>query len=264
MRRHAFRGRGRARLLVLGIALLTVAAACSSSPSTSTDGSLSGSLTVSAAASLKEAFTAIGNAFEQAHPAVDITINFGASSTLAQQILDDAPVDVFAAADEATMKKVSDAGQTQGTPTIFATNSHEIIVRKGNPSKITSLADLASPGLIFVSCAPTVPIGAYSAQSLAKAGVAVTPSSLEPDVKGIVSKVSSGEADAGIVYATDVRATKGATDGVAIPSEFNVSARYPIAAVSSGSNDRAATAWIAFVTGAEGQSILQSYGFGTR
>ena len=136
-------------------------------------------------------------------------------------------------------------------------------VRKGNPSKIASLSDISKPGLIYVTCAPQVPIGKYSAQVLQKAGVTVAPASLEPDVKSIVAKVTAGEADAGIVYATDVSATQGAAEGVVIPTDVNVTAHYPIAAVSTSTNRTAAQAWIAFVSGTEGQAILKNYGFGS-
>jgi molybdate transport system substrate-binding protein len=190
-------------------------------------------------------------AFEKAHRGVKVTVNFGASSTLAQQIIDGAPIDVFASADEANMTKVSDAKLLSDAPTLFATNSLEIIVRKGNPSKIASLSDISKPGLIYVTCAPQVPIGKYSAQVL------------EPDVKSIVAKVTAGEADVGIVYATDVSATQSAAEGVVIPTDVNVTADYPIATVSSSTNRAAAQAWIAFVRGAEGQAILKSYGFGS-
>ena len=223
---------------------------------------MSGSLTVSAASSLQGAFTDIKTAFETANRGVKVTINFGASSTLAQQIIDGAPIDVFASADEANMTKVSDAKMLSDAPTLFAANSLEMIVRKGNPSKITSLSDLSKSGLIYVTCAPEVPIGKYSAQVLQKAGVTVSPSSLEPDVKGIVAKVSAGEADAGIVYATDVTATNGAADGVPIPANVNVIAKYPIASISSSTKSAVAEAWIAFVVGSEGQDILRRYGFG--
>jgi len=245
--------------------VMVVAVACgpSDSSSSASGDSLSGSLVASAAASLQGAFTDMKSAFELAHPDVTVTVNFGASSTLAQQIIDGAPIDVFASADEANMAKVSDAKLLSDAPTLFATNSLEIIVRKGNPSKIASLSDISKPGLIYVTCAPQVPIGTYSAQVLQKAGVTVAPASLEPDVKSIVAKVTAGEADAGIVYATDVSATQGAAEGVVIPTDVNVTAHYPIAAVSTSTNRTAAQAWIAFVSGTEGQAILKNYGFGS-
>lgn len=254
---------------ILGSSLLTLVAvvvvACGPSDSTSNDSgtSLAGSLTVSAAASLQGAFTDIEVAFEKAHPRLNVTVNFGASPTLAQQIIDAAPVDVFASADEATMEKVADEKLLNGAPTIFATNSLEIIVRKGNPSKITSLTDLSTSRLLYVTCAPEVPIGKYAGQVLQKAALTVRPASFEPDVKGIVAKVASGEADAGIVYATDINATKGAAEGVVIPPNANITAEYPIARISTSANSAAAQAWIAFVTSNEGRAILRGYGFGT-
>ena len=249
--------------LLLAVSLVAVACGSSSNRSSTTaPDSLSGSLTISAASSLQGAFTDLKAAFEKAHPRVNVTVNFGASSTLAQQIIDAAPIDVFASADEANMTKVSNEKLLTGTPIIFATNSLEIIVRKGNASKISSLADLSKSGLVYITCAPEVPIGKYGAQVLQKAGVKVSPASLEPDVKGIVAKVTAGEADAGIVYATDISATNGAADGVVIPADVNVIAKYPIAALSTSTNSTAAQAWVAFVTGTEGQSVLKNYGFG--
>jgi molybdate transport system substrate-binding protein len=249
-------------ILVL-LAVSTTACGFSTTSSPASDGSVTGSLTVSAASSLQGAFTDMKTAFEKANRGVKVTVNFGASSTLAQQIIDGAPIDVFASADEANMTKISDAKLLSDAPTLFATNSLEVIVRKGNPSKIASLSDISEPGLIYVTCATQVPIGKYSAQVLQKAGVTVAPASLEPDVKSIVAKVIAGEADAGIVYATDVIATQGAAEGVVIPTDVNVTADYPIAAVSTSTNRAAAQAWIALVRGIEGQAILKGYGFGS-
>jgi molybdate transport system substrate-binding protein len=257
----------RAGLAVTLACLTFLTVSCGPSASSSeterSGGSLSGSVTVSAAASLQGVFIEIKTAFVNTYPDVDVTLNFGASSTLAQQIIDAAPVDVFASADEANMAKVAAAGLLSRLPTTFATNSLEIIVRRGNPSKIAELGDLSQSGLVYITCAPEVPIGAYGAQVLRKAGVTVNPASLEPDVKSIVAKVSSGEADAGIVYATDITATKSAASGVAIPTEFNVTANYPIAPISSSRRTAQAQAWIDFVTGPEGQGILRANGFGT-
>jgi molybdate transport system substrate-binding protein len=241
-------------------------AGCGTGPGGDGDGTatagISGNLSISAAASLQGAFTKMAAAFEDAHPQVSVSINFGASSTLARQIVDGAPVDVFASADQANMTKVADAELLSDIPTIFATNSLEIIVRKGNPSGIGSLADLAETGLIYVTCAPEVPIGRYAAESLLEAGVTVNPASFEPDVKGIVTKVSSGEADAGIVYRTDVLAAGDTAAGVAIPDQFDVRATYPQAVLTGSPNETAAIAWMSFVAGAEGQAILRAYGFG--
>ena len=255
-RRSRFRSIG-LLLGALALALVSVGTTACGPASDSTS-----SLTISAASSLQGAFTDLRTQFEASHPQVAVTINFGASSTLAQQIIAGAPVDVLASADEANMSKVRDANLLAGDPTVFATNTLEIIVGRGNPSKISTLADLTRPGTIYVTCAPNVPIGRYSEQIFAKAGLTSTPASLEPDVKGIVTKVISGEADAGIVYATDVAATEGAADGIEIPVDANVVAIYPIAPIAGSPNGGAAQAWIDFVMGPDGRSILEAHGFG--
>ena len=157
-----------------------------------------------AAASLAAAYTEIGDAFETEHPGANVVLSFDASSALVTQINEGAPADVFASADEANMTKLTDAGGNAGEPQIFATNSLQIIVGSGNPKGITGVADLAQPGLLYVTCAPEVPIGKYAAEVLTAANVTVTPVSFEQNVKGIVTKVTADEADAGIVYKTDV------------------------------------------------------------
>ncbi len=226
-----------------------------------TDSGLTGTLTVSAAASLTDVFGAVRTAFAAIHPDVRVTINFAASSTLATQLLDGAPVDVLASADEATMTKV--AGLLDGPPVTFATNSLQIIVPKGNPQDITGLPDLARPDVVYVTCSAEVPIGRYAARVLESAGVTVRPKSLEPDVRGIVAKVVAGEADAGIVYATDVTATRGATTGIDLPPTLDVTTTYPIASVRSATNAAGARAWIDFLLSPEGRAILRDRGFGT-
>ena len=254
---------GRRRAVVAGLLLaplVLIGCGGAGGRSTGEEGTVAGALTVSAAASLTDAFTAVKVAFAAAHPDVRVTINFGASSTLATQILDGAPVDVFASADETTMARVDD--RLAGPPVTFATNSLQVIVAEDNPKGIVDLADLARPGVVYVTCATDVPIGRYAAQVLERAGVKVTPRSLEPDVKGIVAKVVAGEADAGIVYATDVAATRGAATGVDIPTALNVTATYPIASLRASTNTMAARAWIDFLLSPEGRAILTSRGFG--
>jgi molybdate transport system substrate-binding protein len=216
-------------------------------------------ITVAAASSLTGAFTEAKAEFEAAHPGTTINLSFAGSSALAQQILDGAPIDVFASADNDTMGKV--AAQTAGGPSTFTTNTLEIMVTRGNPLGIASLADLSRPGLIYITCPPEVPIGRYAAQALTSAGVTVTPRSLEPDVKGIVTKITAGEADAGIVYATDVVAAGDRATGVAIPMNQNVMASYPIARMERAKHNTTAAAWVDFIEGAEGQSILTRFGF---
>lgn len=252
----------RVTIVVLLLAAL-VLLGCGRTAGRTTDatGVLAGTLTVSAAASLTDAFGAVRTAFTALHPDVRVTINFAASSTLATQLLDGAPVDVFASADEATMTRV--AGLLGGPPITFATNSLQIIVPKGNPQGITGLADLARPDVVYVACSAEVPIGRYAARALQSVGVTVRPRSLEPDVKGIVAKVVAGEADAGIVYATDVTATRGAATGIVLPTEFAITATYPVASLRSATNAAAAGAWIDFLLSPEGRAILRDRGFGT-
>jgi len=216
---------------------------------------------VFAAASLTESFNEIGTAFTTEHPDSKVTFSFDASSALVTQINQGAPADVFASADEANMTKLTDAGNNQGDPVVFATNKLEIIVAKGNPKGITSVADLAKSGVTFVTAAPEVPIGKYTQQVLDAAGVTVTPVSLEQNVKGIVTKVTTGEADAGIVYHTDVLAAGDKAQGVPIPDDINVIAKYPIVVTKESTNASTGTAFIDFVLSDQGQKILDAHGF---
>lgn len=173
--------------------------------------------------------------------------------------MEGAPADVFASADQANMQKVVDAGSVSSTA-VFASNRLQIVVGPGNPKGIRSLADLARPGLVVVLCAPAVPCGAYGAQALGRAGVTVHPASQEQDVKAVVSKVQLGEADAGIVYQTDVRAAGAAVQGVDIPADQNVPVEYPIAVLKRA--DPAAARFVDFVRSPAGQRILGGFGFG--
>jgi molybdate transport system substrate-binding protein len=223
-------------------------------------GSSSDSATVFAAASLTEAFTELGDAFAQQQPDVGLTFSFGSSSDLARQVVEGAPVDVFASADPANMAKVTDAGAASAEPTVFATNRAEIIVASGNPLDIAGVDDLSAADLVVVVCAPEVPCGTYAGAVFTKAGVDVTPDSYEGNVKAVATKVTLGEADAGIVYATDVLAAGDAASGIEIPDDINVIAEYPIVAVSD--NDVGRT-FIEFVTSPAGERILASHGFGS-
>jgi molybdate transport system substrate-binding protein len=223
----------------------------------------SGEVVVFAAASLTEAFSDIGDAFEAARPDTTVTFNFAGSSELAAQIVEGAPVDVFASADSPNMTKITDAGVHAGPPLPFATNRPEIIVAPGNPLGVTGVADLARPDLVVVTCAPEVPCGSYAADVFAAAGVDVEPASYERSVKAVVTKVELGEADAGIVYATDVAAADGEADGVEIPTDLGVLAEYPIVPLVSAPNPAAGREFISFVLGDEGQRILIDHGFGT-
>jgi len=220
-----------------------------------------GDVTVFAAASLTAAFTEIGDAFMAANPDAKVTFNFAASSELVTQIGEGAPADVFASADMGNMRKLTDAGNNATAPQVFATNSLAIIVNPGNPKGIVGVADLADENLILVVCAPEVPCGKYAAQIFESAGVTVTPKSLEENAKAVVSKVTLGEADAGIVYTTDVKAAGAKAAGVEIPADINVVAEYPIAVTKEAANVRGAQAFIDFVNGAQAQKILASCGF---
>src|SRR5688572_25905759 len=186
----------------------------------------SGAITVFAAASLTDAFNEIGTAFTAANPDASATFSFAGSSDLVAQINEGAPADVFASADQVNMTKLTDAAGNAGEPEIFATNLLEILVAPGNPEGITGVADLANEDLIVVTCAAEVPCGTYSQQIFDAAGVTVTPDSFEENVRGVASKVTLGEADAGVVYATDVLAAGDSAAGVEIPADINVVAQY--------------------------------------
>jgi molybdate transport system substrate-binding protein len=255
-------------LFVLSALFGLVVAGCgddSSEAASTTIGApkVTGDITVLAAASLTDSFKELGAAFEAANPGSNVTFSFAASSSLVTQINQGAPADVFASADTANMDKLTAANGAgvAAAPVTFATNKLQIIAGKGNPKGITAVADLAKTGLIYVTAAPEVPIGAYAKQVLDKAKVTVPPKSLEVDVKSIVNKVMLGEADAGIVYATDVKAAGDKAVGVVIPDELNVLATYPIAVTKATKNATAATAFAAFVVGTQGQTILAKNGF---
>ena len=258
--------------LVLTLATGMVLGACASekprpstvgSPSTtattSAAGMVTGDLTVLAAASLTDSFTELGKAFEAAHSGTKVTFSYDASSTLATQANNGAPADLFASADQTNMKKVTDTGNATD-PKVFAHNKLAILVKKGNPKKIMTLADFAKPGVTFVLCAAEVPCGKYGAQALAKAGVKAQPKSLEANVKAVVTKVTSGEVDAGIGYVTDAQAAASA-DGVTIDDQYNVVAEYPMAVLKQSKNANLAYAFLDYVLGPDAQKILAKYGF---
>jgi molybdate transport system substrate-binding protein len=218
-------------------------------------------ITVFAAASLSAAFAEVGDEFVREYPSTEVEFNFASSSRLATQIIEGAPADVFASADADNMTKLTDAGANASEPTVFATNLAEIIVGRGNPKGITGVADLANDELIVVQCAPEVPCGRYAERIFENAGVAVTPKSFEENVNAVVTKVTLGEADAGIVYRTDVLAVGADAEGVELPVAVNVVAQYPIVVTRDAANPDGAEAFVAFVGSDQGQEILSSYGF---
>lgn len=249
-------------LFLFASLLLTACGATAGGSATSPGGTnLHGTIKVFAAASLTESFQALGAAFEAVHPGVSVQFNFAGTPTLVTQIEQGAPADVFASADISNMDKVRTDGFIVAAPVVFAHNKLEIVVAAGNPKHIVSLTDLSRPGVIYISEGPTVPAGKYSLQVLAKAGVSVTPKSLETDVKSVVSKIELGEADAGIVYTTDVKSAGDKVEGIPIPDADNVIATYPMVEVKGSANSAAALAFIDYVRSAAGQAKLESFGF---
>jgi molybdate transport system substrate-binding protein len=216
-----------------------------------------GDLKVFAAASLTAAFTELGEQF-RANGGAKVTFNFAGSQALATQLREAAPADVFASADLTNMDKVEDL---VGAPRNFASNRLQIVVEQGNPRNVRRLQDLGNADLKVVLAAPDVPAGRYAAEALAKAEVTVRPVSEEDNVKAVVTKVSLGEADAGIVYVTDVTAGGDRVEGVDIPEDLNVVATYPIATVTASRNATQAQAFMDLVLSAEGQQILEHHGF---
>lgn len=216
-------------------------------------------LTVFAASSLKSAFDKIGQEFEAAQ-GIGTTFNYAGTQTLTSQLTQGAPADVFASADTAHMTTVDSAGLLSGPAMVFAHNKLEIAVAKGNPKSIETLADLARAGLVVVLADPSVPAGKYAAQALKNARITVHPASLEQQVSGVLSKIAIGDADAGIVYVSDI-VTSGLVDGVVIPDAQNVIADYPIAILKAAQNHAGATAFVNLVLSAEGQAILKAAGF---
>lgn len=250
------------RLLVSSVVLLGFAgASCGDDDSDSGSTAVSGEVVVFAASSLTEAFTEIGEAFRVENPDANVVFTFAGSGDLITQIGEGAPADVFASADDGNMTKLADAGEAAGDPVTIAKNTLQIIVEKGNPKAITGVADLAQAGLIVVLCADTVPCGKGAATVLKNAVVTIAPASLEDKVKGVVTKVTAGEADAGLVYVSDVKAAGDAAEGVAIPVDINVINNYPMVVTKEATNTVGAQAFIDFVASDAGQAILAKHGF---
>jgi len=258
--------RTRTRALALAITGVGLLAPLHSGRATATERrpprrSPSGTIVVSAASSLTDAFSRLGHDFERRDPAVRISFNFGASSTLATQIEQGAPADVFASADERTMAGLVREGLIRGRPARFAQNRLAIAVARRNPRRVRSLADTLRPGVTLVLCAPSVPCGAFARQAYARAGLRVGAVPTGLNVRDTLSKVTLGEADAAVVYVTDVEAARGAVTGVSIPPAENVPARYPIGVVAGSSHLTAATVFAAYVRSAAGQATLRRFGF---
>jgi molybdate transport system substrate-binding protein len=258
------------RLLAVASVPALVVAACgdddddagsSTTEATPEESTLEGDITVFAAASLTDAFTELGTTFESENPDVSVEFNFGASSALREQILAGAPADVFASANTSNMDQVVDGGAASG-PEDFVTNLLEIAVPAGNEAGITGLDDFANSDLLIGLCAEEAPCGEFGREALANAGVTPSIDTNEPDVRSLLTKVEAGDLDAGIVYVTDVMAAGDTVEGVEIPTEENVVASYPIAALTDAANRDTAGAFVEFVLSDEGEETLQSYGFG--
>jgi len=247
-------------LVALGVAL----SACGGMSTGSSGSSVAESTTVTvfAASSLKGSFSAIGAAFEADNPGVTVTFNFGPSSGLATQITQGAPADVFASASQKTMDAVS-AASLAVSPQVFAVNSLAIATPVQQSVEVLSLADLAKPGVKVAVCQKVVPCGAAAHALFEQNKLSVTPSTEEVDVKAVLTKVQLGEVDAGVVYVTDVKSAQGSVTGIIIPAEYNVTTRYPIAALltSSGSASATATDFVDYVLSPAGQQVLLSAGF---
>ena len=262
--RKQFRLAGALATVVAVVGFTTVGTAVADAPRAGSKKSvkLSGSITVSAAASLTDVFTAMGADFQKMHKGTSVTFNFAASSALAAQIQGGAPADVFASADGANMQKVVSTGQVTADPVDFAANQLTIVVKKGNPHKVTKLADLAELDVVSL-CAAAVPCGKYATQMLTQDGITIPPEkvTLGQDVKATLTAVSVGDADAAIVYRTDAEAARATVTEVPIPASLNVLAVYPIARVATSPNKKLADAWITYTLSPAGQKTLSKFGF---
>lgn len=248
-------------------ALTTMAlglAACGTGvPGSSLSGVPSGALTVFAAASMKPTFEGLQATFEAAHPATKITFNFAGSQELATQIVEGAKPDVFVSANDTQMAVVTGAGLNSGEPKVFATNKLMIAVPTTNPAGIKSFADLTKPGVKLVVCAPAVPCGAATKKVETATGVKLKPVSEEQAVTNVLTKVQTGEADAGLVYATDVIAAHGTVVGIAFPQASKAINRNVIVVLKGAPNAAAGQAWRDLVLSAVGQQVFAAAGFGT-
>jgi molybdate transport system substrate-binding protein len=258
----ALRGRPRvARLAAVPLLLIFIAAlaaGCGSGPMSAGSTSSPAEIRVFAAASLTEAFGKIATDFSGAHPNVKVIFNFAGSQTLATQIEQGAPADVFASASPSSMAAVASLVEA---PQPFAGNRLEIVVAKGNPMHVSGLADLARSDLKVVLGEPFEPAGKAALKALAAQHITVKPVSLEDTVKSVVTKVSLGEADAGIVWVTDVASASGSVDGVQIPNDQNIVTEYPIAVVKASKLAANAQAFVDFVLSTHGQQTVRQFDF---
>jgi molybdate transport system substrate-binding protein len=252
--------------LTLPVAAALVLAGCGSdgadaaAPSTSENGGLSGTLTVFAAASLTDVFTDLGDELTAANPGLDVRFNFAGSSALAQQIVQGAPADVFASANEPQMQVVVDEGLV-ADPAVFASNLLQIAVPAGNPVGVAGLEDFARGDLALALCAPEVPCGSAAIDVFEAAGITPEPDTYEEDVRAALTKVELGEVDAALVYASDVVAAGDEVEGIEFPEAEDAVNRYPMAVLDDAPAPAAAEAFVALVESDEGQQALADAGF---
>lgn len=218
-------------------------------------------MTVFAAASLAAPFEVLAREFERLHPGRAVQLHGAGTPQLVLQLREGAGADVFASADEAQMARIAGLGLVAGAPTVFARNALSIVTAAGNPRGVTGLADLARPDLAVALCGPEVPAGRYAREACARAGVVARSLSDEPSVSAVLSKVRLGVLDAGIVYATDVRAAGTGVGAVSLAPEHAVVASYPIAALTAGGSPDGGRAFVAYVLSPAGQRVLTEFGF---
>jgi molybdate transport system substrate-binding protein len=240
------------------LALAAVLTGCGADSAASDDTTL----TVYAAASLTSSFEQLAETFEESHDGVEVELNFAGSSDLVAQIQSGAPADVFASADEPNMDKLVTDGLEGSTPEVFATNTLQIATPPENPAGVRSLQDLSDPDLNLVICAPEVPCGAAAQAAAGSAGVELRPDSEEQSVTDVLGKVTSGEADAGLVYVTDVIAAGDAVTGIRFPESADVVNAYPIATVAGSDEPDLARQFVDLVLSEEGRGVLTDAGFG--
>lgn len=248
----------RTAALTVGLTLFAGLVGCSSGTPAASQ-----KITVFAAVSLKKPFNEIGEQFQTDNPGTAVEFSFAGSADLVTQLIQGAPADVFASADARNMDKADKAGLLAGDPVNFASNTLTIAVAPGNPKKITSLKDLAQPGISVVLCAPPVPCGAAAQKVEQAAEVRLNPVSEESSVADVLNKVTSGQADAGVVYVTDVLGAGDKVTGVPFPEAAGAVNTYPIAALKQSSHADMAKKFIDLVTGEAGQKILAAAGFAT-
>lgn len=247
-----------ARVWVIVAPVTGLIMACSGA-STSTD-TATQTLTVFAASSLTEAFTEVGERFEADNREVDVRFQFAGSPALARQIIDGAPADVFASADDRTMTALAAESDALETPLTFARNTLAIVVEPGNPKGVRDLHDLARSDIDVVLCAPEVPCGSLAAQVLGRAGVTVVARSLEDSVKAVVAKVALGEVDAGVAYSSDVQESREGVEGVRIADTDNITTLYQVSLLQSSDHRDPAERFVAFLGSPEGRRILTGHG----